>query len=59
MIKRKHIFAISLTIGLMVLIITLTGIAVLRSRAFHRYVLAKMVEQASRATGGRVEIGNF
>ena len=41
------------------MVVGITAIAVLRSRTFHRYVLSKMVEQASRATGARVEIGDF
>ena len=45
--------------GFLILVIVLSAIAVLRSRAFHRYVLAKMVEAASQATGARVEIGDF
>lgn len=59
MIKRKHVFRFLLTMGFLILVIVLSAIAVLRSRAFHRYVLAKMVEAASQATGSRVEIGDF
>jgi translocation and assembly module TamB len=59
MIKRKHVIRILLTMGFLILVIVLSAIAVLRSRAFHRYVLAKMIEEASQATGSRVEIGDF
>ena len=59
MSKRKYIFRAALTIVLALVVVGITAIAVLRSAAFHRYVLAKMVERASQATGGRVEIGDF
>jgi translocation and assembly module TamB len=35
------------------------GYFILRSREFHRLVLAKLVQQAEEATGGRVEIKNY
>src|ERR1035437_5179545 len=41
------------------LVLSLMAIAVLRSSRFHRYVLAKMVAEASQATRGWVEIGDF
>src|SRR4029077_19353377 len=59
MTKRKRIIRVFLAIGLVLFIVALMGLAVLRSRAFHRYVLARMVEEAAHATGGRVEIGSF
>jgi translocation and assembly module TamB len=59
MFKHKIVFRIALTIGVALVVISITAIAVLRSRTFHRYVLSKVVEQASRATGARVEIGDF
>jgi len=59
MIKRKHIYRILVAFGLALLMIALTGIALSRFRTFHRYVLAKLVEEASQATGGRVEIGDL
>jgi uncharacterized protein YhdP len=57
--KRKHIFRIALALGMTLLVLGLMAIAVLRSSRFHRYALAKMVAEASQATGGRVEIGDF
>ena len=59
MIKRKIIFRIALTVVGALAVVGITAFAVLRSHTFHRYVLSKMVEQASRATGARVEIGDF
>ena len=59
MSKRKNIFRILLSLGLALIVILAAGIAVLRSSGFHRYVLAKMIEKASEATGMRVEIGDF
>ena len=59
MSKRKKIFRIALALGLALLVLGLIAIAVLHSANFHRYVLAKMVEKASQAAGGRVEIWDF
>ena len=44
--------------GLLILSV-IGGLFVLRSQGFHRYVLAKIVEQGNEATGGKVEVGNF
>ena len=59
MIKRKILFRIALTMGALLMVVGITAIALLRSRTFHRYVLSKIVEQASQAAGARVEIGDF
>ena len=59
MIKRKLIFRMASTIGIALVVIGIAALAVLRSRAFQRYVLSKIVEQASQSTGARVEIGDF
>ena len=59
MIRLKHVFRIILAIALVILVLGIAAIAVLRSRTFHRYVLAKIGEEASHSTGGRVEIGDF
>jgi translocation and assembly module TamB len=37
----------------------IAGILVVRSQAFHRYLLATVVEKAQKAIGGRVELGDF
>ncbi len=44
--------------ALMVLAVV-TGILIVRSAALHRYMLATIVDRAGKATGGRVEIGDF
>ena len=59
MIKRKRVLRIALMLGLLLMILGTAAIVVLRSRAFHRYVLAQMVLRASQAAGARVEIGDF
>src|SRR6266498_5126750 len=41
------------------LILGIAGYVVLRSQGFHSYVLAKIQQQASEATGGQVRIQNF
>ena len=48
------------TIAFLVLVLLLAaGILVVRSRAFHHYLLATVVEEAQQAIGGRVELGDF
>ena len=46
---------------LLILIVgtVVTGIFVVRSKRFHRYVLAKIVEKGNEATGGTVEIRGY
>src|SRR5437588_12822403 len=56
----KRIIAwIAAVILILVVVIAIGGYFVLRSHSFHRYVLAKMVEKASAATGGNVEIRSY
>jgi len=57
MIKRNHIFRIALTIGLVPLVVGIMAIALVAQPHISSYVLAKMVEQASRATGGGWRLG--
>jgi translocation and assembly module TamB len=57
--KRKTILRLITATGLVVLVLAALAFAIVRSAAFHRYVLAKIVEKASAATGGRVEISDF
>ena len=46
-----------------VLVLLMTAVIAIffmvRSRSFHRYVLAKLIERTAEATGGRVEIGDY
>jgi translocation and assembly module TamB len=47
-------------IAFLLLVILLTaGVIVVRTRAFHQYLLATVVKYAQQATGGRVELGDF
>ena len=57
--KRKRIIAWAAGIIFGLTIFVIAGLFVLQSEGFHRYVLAKIVEQANKATGGQVEVGNF
>ncbi len=43
----------------LLVIVVVGGYFVLKSAGFHRYVLAKIVQEGNEATGGKVEIGNF
>src|SRR5579864_4659114 len=57
---RKNIFRWILgTIAVLTVLVTVGGYFALRSSGFHRFVLAKIVQQAEDATGGRVEIQNY
>lgn len=57
--KHKLILRATLILGVGLVGLVILAIAVLNSRAFHRYVLAEMDAKASQATGARVEIGDF
>ncbi len=56
--KRIIAWAAGIVFGLLTISV-IAGLFVLRSQGFHRYVLAKIVEQGNEATGGQVDIGNF
>jgi translocation and assembly module TamB len=60
MTNRRRKFLLWIVVPLeIVLILVSAAVLVLRSNRFHRYVMTTMVENAQRATGGRVEIGDF
>jgi len=42
-----------------VVVLMIAGYVVFRTQRFHDYVLAKLQQQASEATGGQVRIQNF
>lgn len=46
-------------IGVVLLVAIVAGFVLLRSQGFHRWVLGKIVQQASESTGARVELQNF
>src|SRR6266478_3062094 len=56
---RKTLGWMAITIGGLLLVIVVAAVLLLKSPAFHRYVLGKIVRQASEATGARVELQNF
>ena len=50
------------TLGVLAALVVLAGIAgvlIVRSARFHQYVQRRIVEEVERATGGRVELGNY
>ena len=57
--KLSQIFRIGLITFLVLVLLFAASILVVRSRAFHRYLLATIVENAQQAIGGRVELGDF
>ncbi len=58
--SRHRVLKITL-VALPVLVVVLAGAAflVLRSAAFHRYILNTVIEEAGKSTGARVELGDF
>lgn len=57
---RKRLFGwIFGSFALLLVIAIIGGLLVLRSRGFHNYVIAKVIEKANQATGGKVEIRSF
>ena len=57
--RHNRIFRFSLVAFLALVVVLAAGILVVRSRTFHQYVLATIIEHAQQATGGRVEIGDY
>ena len=43
----------------LLLLAGIAGVLIVRSDRFHQYVQRRIVEEAERATGGRVNLGNF
>src|SRR5579864_3249457 len=56
--KRK-LGWIGIGLATFILVLGIAGYLLLRSQGFHRYVLTKIQQQASEATGARVHIQNF
>src|SRR5437867_5219707 len=56
---RKTLGWTATAIGGLLLLAIVAGVLLLKSQAFHGYVLGKIVQQASQATGARVELQNF
>ena len=56
--KNKLGWVAIFIVGLIVLVVV-AGFFILRSSAFHNYVLAKIEQTAGEATGGKVEIQNY
>ena len=56
--EKKLGWIVISVIGLIVIVVV-AGFFALRSTAFHNYVLAKIEQTASQATGGQVQIQNF
>lgn len=56
--KRK-LGWIAISLVAFVIVLVIAGYVVFRTQRFHDYVLAKLQQQASEATGGQVRIQNF
>jgi translocation and assembly module TamB len=56
---RKTVGWTAASIGALLLIVIVGGLLLLRSQAFHNYLISKIMQQASEATGARVELQNL
>ena len=56
--KRK-LGWIGIVFGTFIVVLVIAGYTLLRSQGFHSYVLGKIQQQASEATGAQVQIQNF
>jgi translocation and assembly module TamB len=59
MVWKRKLGWIALSFVALVVVLVIAGYVVLRTPSFHDYVLAKLQQQASEATGGQVRIQNF
>ena len=55
----KTIRRIALGLLILIVVIAIAGYFVLRSAAFHRYVIAKVNDKIQQSTGGRAEIASY
>ena len=56
---KKGFASVAVALAVIATTLTLAGFLILRSRAFHEYVLAQIERQASQATGAEVRIQDF
>src|SRR5262250_3407757 len=59
MARRTGIGRVAVVLVAGITVLALAGFLVLRSRAFHGWLLAEIEKQASEATGAQVRIQNF
>jgi translocation and assembly module TamB len=57
--RLRRIFTFGIVTILLLVVLLGAGVAVVRSRVFHQYLLATAVRYAQQAIGGRVELGDF
>jgi translocation and assembly module TamB len=58
-LKLNRIFRVAVIAFAVLAALFVAGILVVRSRAFHRYLLATIAASAQEVIGGRVELGDF
>src|SRR3984893_16902647 len=56
---RKVVGWTAVTFGALLLLVIVTAIVVLENPSFHRYLLAKIEQQAGEATGARIDVQNL
>src|SRR5262245_61248116 len=56
---KKAVGWTAVVIGAVLLVAIASAFVLLSNRGFHRWVLGKIVQQASASTGARVELQNF
>jgi translocation and assembly module TamB len=58
--KGKQVIRwVGIVVSILAFLAVLGGYIVLKSPQFHQYVLAKLIEQVQRTTGGRLEVENW
>ena len=58
--KGKQIIRwIAAVVGTLIFLVVLASYIVLKTPQFHRYVLANIIEQVQRTTGGKLELANW
>ena len=56
---KQFIRWVGAVVAILVFLVILGGYTVLKTPQFHRYVLAKIIEQVQRTTGGKLEVENW
>src|SRR5581483_11531055 len=55
----KTIRRIAIGLAVLLVVIVIAGYFILRTAAFHRYVIAQVEQKIQQATGGRAEIASY
>jgi translocation and assembly module TamB len=59
MARHARLKQVAISVAVLIVVLIVAAFFVLRSRAFHRFVLGEIVTHADKATGGKLQIGDF